>query len=197
MWGFSAENEALLLQYLSNYALYPHEETESDDLAFVLELDGGSGEGSHSDTPLYEPPDDARVSSNSVRFQPILLPSEDSLKVLLKNDVIRLRSSDVMLKLSISFAIAQSTALSIVEENIKVATAVQMNNEVSLLTLIIQLVIEENQQLAYELARTGTIPLSSKEMSKRIGALIVQKNMVNLETDILETPEYFWCVMAW
>ena len=50
--------------------------------------------------------------------------------------------------------------------------------------------------MAYELARTGTIPLSSKEMSKRIGALIVQKNMVNLETDILETPEYFWCVMA-
>jgi len=42
------------------------------------------------------------------------------------------------------------------------------------------------------MARTGVITLPSTEISKRIGQLFIERSNVNLYTDVLDTPEFFW-----
>jgi uncharacterized Rmd1/YagE family protein len=43
-----------------------------------------------------------------------------------------------------------------------------------------------------ELATKGKISLSRKKLSQKIGALFAERNSVNLHSDILDTPEFFW-----
>jgi uncharacterized Rmd1/YagE family protein len=43
-----------------------------------------------------------------------------------------------------------------------------------------------------ELSRRGKIVLSRKEMRKMIGQLFLERNSINLQCDMLGTPDYFW-----
>ena len=43
-----------------------------------------------------------------------------------------------------------------------------------------------------ELAKTGSVSLSKKEISQQIGHLFSERYSVNLHSDILDTPEFFW-----
>jgi uncharacterized Rmd1/YagE family protein len=76
-------------------------------------------------------------------------------------------------KLSISHALAQSIKLSILEKSVS-----------SLLAT--------TAPIQQELARTGTISLSKKDLSKKIGTLFSERYLINLHSDILDTPEFFW-----
>ena len=42
------------------------------------------------------------------------------------------------------------------------------------------------------LIETGKISLSRKTLAKRIGALFLERNFVNLHSDILDVPDFFW-----
>jgi uncharacterized Rmd1/YagE family protein len=42
------------------------------------------------------------------------------------------------------------------------------------------------------LAEHGRIPLSRTKLSKKIGYLFAERNSINLHSDILDTPEFFW-----
>ena len=39
--------------------------------------------------------------------------------------------------------------------------------------------------------------MSQRAISKEIGALFIERNLVNLHSDILDTPEYFWNDDQW
>ena len=39
---------------------------------------------------------------------------------------------------------------------------------------------------------TGNISLSRKSLAKKIGTLFVERNYINLNSDILDTPDFFW-----
>ncbi len=52
--------------------------------------------------------------------------------------------------------------------------------------------IEKSKELPQSLARTGSIGLTRTEMAKKIGKLFIERNNVNLHTDILDQPEFFW-----
>lgn len=88
-------------------------------------------------------------------------------------DEILLPARDGLTKLAISYALAQSVKLSGFEETI--------NNT-----------IELTKHLPKELARKGRISLSRREISQKIGELFIERSSVNLHTDILELPEFFW-----
>jgi uncharacterized Rmd1/YagE family protein len=89
------------------------------------------------------------------------------------NDQLVLSGTSSSLKLSLSFALCQSVKLSTMEERIEAQ-------------------IELNKDLPQEMARTGVIQLSAKEVAKRIGRLFIERSNVNLHTDVLDTPGYFW-----
>lgn len=76
-------------------------------------------------------------------------------------------------KLAVSYALAQSSKLDYFEEDIDYSIA-------------------DARSLAEELAKFGYITLDHKSLNKKIGRLYLKKNEINLDTDILDTPDYFW-----
>lgn len=88
------------------------------------------------------------------------------------NEII-LPSSDVNTKLAVSHALAQSVKLGIFEN-------------------VITKTIKQSRYIPESLALRGKIPLSRKAITKMMGQLFIERSMVNLHTDILDTPEFFW-----
>lgn len=91
-----------------------------------------------------------------------------------KNDAIYLSDfSDPAQLLAFSYGLAQSVKLLLFEE-------------------IIDSLVHRTQTLPDELARDGKIQLSQRDLKRLIGELLAARYSVNLISDILDTPEYFW-----
>jgi uncharacterized Rmd1/YagE family protein len=91
----------------------------------------------------------------------------------IEDDEISLHNKHVLTKLAISHGLAQSAKLTTFE-------------------VLIQKTIDLTKHIPAELARKGKIPLSRKEISKKMGELFMERNFINLHADILDTPEFFW-----
>ncbi len=95
----------------------------------------------------------------------------DTIKI--EEDEIFLHDKNVLTKLAISHGIAQSVELSTFEG-------------------LIQKTIELTKHLPQDLARKGKISLSRKEISQKMGEIFIERNYINLHSEILDTPEFFW-----
>ncbi|KAF4634841.1 hypothetical protein G7Y89_g3257 [Cudoniella acicularis] len=89
------------------------------------------------------------------------------------NDMITLRSGDHMIKLAMSHAIAQSTKLSFFEEKMS------------------QTMLDA-QHVPKHLALTGRLGMDRKEIVKILGRLFKSRVDVNLSSNILDVPNFFW-----
>lgn len=89
------------------------------------------------------------------------------------NDMITLRSGDHMIKLAMSHAIAQSTKLSFFEQ--------RMANQML-----------EAQHIPKRLALTGELGMKRQEVVKILGALFKSRVDVNLSSNMLDVPNFFW-----
>ena len=89
------------------------------------------------------------------------------------NDMITLRSGDHMIKLTISHAIAQSTKLSSFEQQV----ATQMAS---------------TSHIPRRLALTGRLGLGRLEVVRMLGAMYKIRVDVNLSSNVLDTPNFFW-----
>ena len=87
-------------------------------------------------------------------------------------DVITLDSEDVMIKLAISYGLAQSIKLETFEEAIKEA-------------------IKKNNYLPEEIASRGTISLSRRSIFKRMGEIFIARSSINLNIEYLDAPEFY------
>lgn len=102
----------------------------------------------------------------------VTLPEADAISV--SNDVITLpETSTVKQRLSVSFAIAQSTVLAIFESRIESK-------------------IEEYKYIPETLAACGKVQLSQRQLGVMIGEVFVIRHDVNLHSEILDTPDFFW-----
>ena len=89
------------------------------------------------------------------------------------NDMITLRSGDHMIKLAMSHAIAQSTKLCFFEQ--------RMANQMF-----------EAQHVPKRLALTGKLGLKREEVVKILGSLFKSRVDVNLSSNVLDVPSFFW-----
>ncbi|KAF2868852.1 YagE family protein-like protein [Massariosphaeria phaeospora] len=89
------------------------------------------------------------------------------------NDMISLKSGDHMIKLAMSHAIAQSTKLSLFEEGMS-RTMLQA------------------QYVPKRLALTGKLGMRRTDVVKMIGQLFTSRVDVNLSSNMLDTPNFFW-----
>ncbi len=94
-------------------------------------------------------------------------------KMKIEEDEIILQKKDTLSKLAISYAIGQSVKLTVFEETISRT-------------------IEHSKHLPRELATKGKIPLSRRETSRKMGEIFLERNYINLHTEIIDTPEFFW-----
>jgi len=52
--------------------------------------------------------------------------------------------------------------------------------------------INETRHIPEELAKQGRITMSRRQISRQIGALFLDRSSVNIHSDILDTPVFFW-----
>ncbi|EER31331.1 conserved hypothetical protein [Candida tropicalis MYA-3404] len=95
------------------------------------------------------------------------------LRPRIYNDMITLRSADHLIKLTMSYAIAQSTKLELFES--------RMVN-----------VLHSISKLPKKLALTGSLGLKQHQVMKKSGKLFKLRVDVNLSGSILDTPGFFW-----
>jgi uncharacterized Rmd1/YagE family protein len=88
-------------------------------------------------------------------------------------DEISLPNGDILTKLAFSHGIAQSVKLGTFETSI-------------------QQTFNATKQIPEELAEKGKIPLSRREIRRKMGELFIARNSINLHMDVLDTPEFFW-----
>jgi uncharacterized Rmd1/YagE family protein len=88
-------------------------------------------------------------------------------------DLIIITKDNTFTKLAISYALAQSVKLSFLENSV-------------------QILLESTQPIYEELAQKGSISLSKKVISKKIGILFQEKYSINMHSDVLDIPEIFW-----
>ena len=221
LWGFSVGEESVLLQTIKDFAadgqsLVTSEFTASeDDMAFITHSqrqrqrsqqlvagrqvggsssssssssdsgsDSGSGgarrrggetprttrddgeEGNNSHDDDY---DSHRKSHSSNSEENVDLNS-----ISIANDVISFPEKTCREhRLAVSYAIAQSSIVAIFEERIMQKVA-------------------EYKFIPETLASVGKIELSAKEMGMMVGEIFVIRHDLNLHSDILDTPDFFW-----
>ena len=90
-----------------------------------------------------------------------------------KLDIITLDSDNPQIKLAISYGLAQSIKLEAFEEAIQTA-------------------IQKNGHLPEEIATRGVIYLSRSSIFKRMGEIFIARSSINLNSEYLDMPEFFW-----
>lgn len=94
-------------------------------------------------------------------------------RIIEEEDMIELDGDDPVLKLSLSYGLSQSVKLTVFENTIAEA-------------------IQKSKHLPEELAVKGKTSLSRQQLSRKIGALYAERHSINLHSDLLDTPEFFW-----
>ncbi len=122
----------------------------------------------------YEIKSNAKVESDGITYEDTKI-EEDTFdhRNFINKDHLILCGNKFAEKLAVSFALAQSSKLDYFEEDIDYS-------------------IDESRGLAEELAKHGYINLDHFTLNKKIGKLYLKKNEINLDTDILDIPDYFW-----
>ncbi|KAL4859376.1 Sporulation protein RMD1 [Chlorella vulgaris] len=113
----------------------------------------------------------AKVESDTFQFR--LIPYA---KPSIQNDLITLSPTMIdphLIKLSISFALAQSTKLSVLEER---ALSIA----------------EITRKLPKALASEGKVRISDKAVAKLMGQVFIEQAALNLLGSVLDTPDFFW-----
>eukprot|EP00747_Dinoflagellata_sp_TGD_P083721 gnl/TRDRNA2_/TRDRNA2_162229_c1_seq1.p1 gnl/TRDRNA2_/TRDRNA2_162229_c1~~gnl/TRDRNA2_/TRDRNA2_162229_c1_seq1.p1 ORF type:complete len:645 (-),score=89.15 gnl/TRDRNA2_/TRDRNA2_162229_c1_seq1:16-1950(-) len=87
---------------------------------------------------------------------------------------------------------AGSTRMPPTFERVAIAYALAQSVRLGSLELRIDRAIGRTRTIPETMARTGHVSLSSRYVTKMMGELFVLRNEVNLHTDILDTPEFFW-----
>ncbi|MCP5374705.1 MAG: RMD1 family protein [Rickettsiaceae bacterium] len=98
---------------------------------------------------------------------------EDRTYINEEKNIIILGNDSTLVKLSVSHALAQSVKLNDLEESV-----------INLLKRI--------KPIQKELAQTGRVSLSRAQLSKQLGELFNARFSINLHSDILDIPEFFW-----
>ncbi len=88
-------------------------------------------------------------------------------------DVITLESDDSDIKLALSYALSQSVRLNYLENTIEE-------------------LITENANIPESLAKSGKLGFSNKAIQKKLAQIHLAKAQINLKTDLLNTPHFFW-----
>ena len=92
---------------------------------------------------------------------------------VIEGNVIRLRTDDPTEQLAFSFAFAQSAKLSVLEAALEATT-------------------EEIRQIPEQLSSTGRCRMSARTLAQLTGRVYLERNEVNLYSNILDCPDFFW-----
>lgn len=90
-----------------------------------------------------------------------------------EGDLITIGEDSSLSMISISYGLSQSIKLAQFEDSVLKT-------------------IEATKMIPRELIELGKISFSRKELAQKMGALFAVRNLINLHSDLLDTPEFFW-----
>ena len=127
-----------------------------------------------SELKPYEIKSNSKVEIDEITYEETKI-DEDIFdhRNYINKDHLTLGGNKFVEKLAVSYSLAQSSKLDYFEVDIDYS-------------------IDEARNLAEELAKNGYINLDHYTLNKKIGKLYLKKNEINLDTDILDIPDYFW-----
>uniref|UniRef100_A0A6U1C957 DUF155 domain-containing protein n=1 Tax=Rhizochromulina marina TaxID=1034831 RepID=A0A6U1C957_9STRA len=102
-----------------------------------------------------------------------LMNFEIAEKASIGNDTVALTSADPVEKLAVSFAFAQSTKLAFFES-------------------ALDDIVEQVRPIPLQLSETGRSAFSQEDVAILTGQVFFTRTAVNLFSDILDTPNFFW-----
>lgn len=88
-------------------------------------------------------------------------------------DKLTLPDNDILTKIAVSHGFAQSVKLGVFEDTISDS-------------------FEKTRHIPKDLSTKGKIPLSRREIRMKMGEIFIDRSSINLHTDVLNTPEFFW-----
>jgi len=94
-------------------------------------------------------------------------------ETLVYNDIIYLHKDSAKMRLALSYGIAQSAVLAVFEQRVEET-------------------MDAYKYIPEELASTGRVQFGEVQLGKMVGAVFVIRHDVNLYSDILDTPDFFW-----
>ncbi len=109
--------------------------------------------------------------SNHISDSYYLVPG--NINKIYQNEIYLTEDSGLMEKLAISYALAQSMKLVVFEEKVEQT-------------------IKRTEHIPISLANSGRITLSGKQIAQKMGQLFLERSSINLHSDILDTPDFFW-----
>lgn len=109
----------------------------------------------------------------TIDFFKVTISKENDTEFKIRRDNISLGTDDTLLRLAVSFAMAQSVKLGEMEEYVIKE-------------------IELNSSIPQDLATRGAIKLSRGDMAKIRGRIFVTESKINLKYDLLDKPEFLW-----
>eukprot|EP00123_Amoebidium_parasiticum_P006014 comp17070_c0_seq1/m.15814 comp17070_c0_seq1/g.15814 ORF comp17070_c0_seq1/g.15814 comp17070_c0_seq1/m.15814 type:complete len:349 (-) comp17070_c0_seq1:260-1306(-) len=121
-----------------------------------------------------EPFEISKLDGEDVDIDEFDFVVDKNVQPRMMDDVITINNSqDYRLRLAISYALSQSTKLSVFEE-------------------MIDRTIDKHKTVPVMLAKTGAVKMSRTAIAKVIGQLFMQTSAVNLVSNVLDTPDFFW-----
>lgn len=112
-----------------------------------------------------------RTPLTKIEIDEFTFVNGQNLKI--EEDQIILPNKNILTKLAISHGIAQSVKLTQFED-------------------LLEKAIEHTKQLPLDLSSKGKIGLSQREISRKMGEIFIERNFINLHSEMLDTPEFFW-----
>ncbi len=94
-------------------------------------------------------------------------------KYLFDRDQLTLPDHEILTMLAVSHGFAQSVKLGVFEDTISDS-------------------FEKTRHIPKDLSTKGKIPLSRREIRMKMGEIFIDRSSINLHTDVLDTPEFFW-----
>lgn len=88
-------------------------------------------------------------------------------------NVITLATQDIPTKIAISYALGQAVKLNQYENKVETAMA-------------------SLEDIPQKLHQSGKVAINRHESLKKIGLIFLVKSQINLHSDLLDTPDYFW-----
>jgi len=97
--------------------------------------------------------------------------SGESFKIV--DDELILANNSTLTLLAASHSLAQSVKLDAYEKSVDQT-------------------VESTRHLPEQMAKKGRIGLSRREIRRKMGELFIERNSINLHSDVLDKPEFFW-----
>jgi len=115
-----------------------------------------------------------KLSEDDVQVENFNFYITTSYQPRIYNDFITLKDGrNYMVKLSISHAIAQSVKISLFED-------------------LVDNTIEDTKSIPTDIATSGKVKMSRKDIMKHIGELFILRININLQGSYMDSPELFW-----